>query len=106
MFKCDKVENILVRSFINSFEVKGIVGASYSKDRYQVFVRMDTTGTKKHGQCSCKAGAMGLCKHIAALLFTINDYKQSGQKEIKEEVACTEKPRQWGTKKVKSTLGF
>jgi uncharacterized Zn finger protein len=67
---------------------------------------MDTTGTKKHGQCSCKAGAMGLCKHIAALLFTINDYKQSGQKEIKEEVACTEKPRQWGTKKVKSTLGF
>jgi hypothetical protein len=106
MFKCNKVENMLVKcpSVNNIFDVKGIVGASYSKERYKVSIKIDESGTVTNAQCLCKAGAMGLCKHVAATLFKLNDYKQSGIKVIQEDLACTEKPRQWGLKKSKKPL--
>lgn len=104
MFKCHKVENMKFPLVNGIFEIKGIVGASYSKDRYKVSFKIDEAGKVVEGKCTCKAGAMGLCKHVAALLFNLNDYKQSGKNVIEEQLACTEKPREWGIKKSRKAL--
>lgn len=61
-------------------------------------------GRVHDSRCSCKSGGNGICKHAAALLFKLNDYKQSGKQEIEQELACTENPREWGVKKSRGTV--
>lgn len=101
MYKCNKVQHVLVRSDKTAFEIKSVVGASFSRDRYRVSVKINIDGTVLQGSCNCKAGAQGRCKHVAATLFQINDYMDSNMTSIPDEVACTEKPRQWGVRKQK-----
>lgn len=101
MFKCNKVQQVLVRNENSTFEIKSVVGASFGRDRYRVSVKTSTDGNVLHGTCNCKAGAQGRCKHVGATLYQLNDYKESNMASIPEELACTERPRQWGVKKQK-----
>lgn len=101
MYKCNKLQHVLVRNDKSTFEIKSIVGASFSRDRYRVSVKIGMDGTVLHGSCNCKAGAQGRCKHVGATLYQMNDYKDSNMASIPEYIACTEKPRQWGLKKQK-----
>ena len=101
LFKCGNVENVLVRVEDGMFEVKGMISASYSRDRYFVLLSLDNSGKVSKGKCLCKAGATGKCKHVAALLFQLNEYKLMNKHEIPKQVACTDEPRKWNVRKSK-----
>lgn len=104
MFKCDKVQHVATRKIGSFFEIKSVVGASYSKVLYKPFVSMDLSGNIYKASCTCKAGALGKCKHVAATLYQLNDYKETNVLEIPAAVACTEQPRKWGVKKGKAPV--
>lgn len=104
MFKCDKVKHIATRKISSFFEIKSVVSASYSKDLYKPFVSMDLSGKIYKASCTCKAGALGKCKHVAATLYQLNDYKETNVLDIPAAVACTEQPRKWGLKKGKAPV--
>ena len=60
-----------------SFIVKSFVAASMRKDRYTIYVHLcQSFGDMLYGKCNCKAGASGFCKHVAALLYQLVEFKQ------------------------------
>lgn len=104
MFMCNKVEHMLTKNDPTSVDIRSIVGASYRRDRYNVSINMDMEGNVIKGTCTCKAGALGRCKHVAATLYQLNDYRERNISSIPADIACTEQPRKWGVKKGKAPV--
>jgi len=79
-----------------SFIVKCLVSASMKKIRYTVYVHLcQGTGDILYGKCSCKAGAGGCCKHVAALLYQLVDYKQLDMKVVPDDKTWTDVLQKW-----------
>ncbi|XP_020912942.1 uncharacterized protein LOC110250672 [Exaiptasia diaphana] len=78
------------------FLVKCSVNASMKKDGYNVYVHLNSfSGKVVHSNCKCPGGEEGVCKHAAALLFQLLDYKQLELSEVPVKVTCTEKLQSW-----------
>ena len=52
-------------------------------------------GEVVHANCACKAGKCGCYKHVAALLYQINDYVQFEFTEVPDALTCTQLLQQW-----------
>ena len=46
-------------------------------------------------KCNCKSGQDGGCKHVAALLYLLLDYKNLELKEVTDDMTCTQVLQQW-----------
>ena len=78
------------------FIVKGKVHASMKKANYLVYVHLEQHGGEVlYAKCECKAGQGGCCKHVAALLYTLLDFVNSGAREVPEEMTCTQVAQKW-----------
>lgn len=94
LFKCDKVENMLVGIHNGYNFCKGRVAPSMKKARYATMAKLSGDSVVA-SYCSCPAGK-GKCKHTVALLYALVDHLMSGRDTIPESIACTSQPRQWG----------
>lgn len=75
----------------NLYRVKAKVLGSMRKILYTVVIALSKhTGFVQNASCECKASSLGRCSHVAAVLFAINDCKDSGSNE-----SCTSKPCTW-----------
>ena len=72
------------------FLVKANVSASMKRQNYLVYCHLDQlSGEVAFSKCNCKSGQDGGCKHVAALLYLLLDYKNLGLKEVTDDVTCT-----------------
>ena len=72
------------------FLVKANVSASMKRQNYLVYCHLDQlSGEVAFSKCNCKSGQSGGCKHVAALLYLLLDYKNLGLKEVTDDVTCT-----------------
>ena len=61
------------------------------KKRYHVYARICyNTEDILYGKCTSKAGADGCCKHVAASLYQLVDFFDSGTKEVPDDKTCTD----------------
>lgn len=101
MFKSGYVNGITVKDNVkageeNLFLVRGKVNAQMKKDEYTVYVHLRyTTGKVIHSHCECPAGKGGCCKHVAAVLFQLLDYRELELLEVPIQLSCTEKLMSW-----------
>ena len=65
------------------FLVKCDVTASMRKIIYHVHIHLSQlSGSVLYGNCNCKSGLAGCCKHVAAALYQLIDFKMCGVKSI------------------------
>ena len=63
------------------FLVKTNVSTSMKQQNYLVYCHLDQlSGEVAFSKCNCKPGQGGCCKHVAALLYRLLDYKKSRTK--------------------------
>ena len=48
-----------------------------------------------YGKCNCKACGSGCCKHVAALLYQLVEFKQLNLDFIPDYKTCTDQLQQW-----------
>jgi hypothetical protein len=66
------------------------------KIQYEIYVHIcQNTGYVCYAKCNCKCGAGGCCKHVAATLYQLVEYKQLNLKSVPEEKACTDVLQKW-----------
>lgn len=100
MFKSEKVHEVLLCKAVDGETVvlKAMVEASFSVGKsYKAAAALTSAGNVKEAGCECRAGASGVCKHVAALLWFMLDMKRSQAPYVRDTVACTEKSRTWGS---------
>ena len=102
LFKDRYVKQVQVKSEVKKdgnqvcYLIKGTVHASMKRKSYVVYVHLNqATGDVVYGNCSCKAGKGGCCKHVAALLFQILDYIQLELTEVPDDPTCIQLLQQW-----------
>jgi hypothetical protein len=100
LFKENYVKNVCVKAnvtaSINLFIVKSNVAASMKRKQYEVFIHLcQSTGEILYSKCHCKAGAGGCCKHVAASLYQLVDYKELDIKVVPETETCTDVLQIW-----------
>ena len=100
LFKDGYVKKVRVKPNVKveklSFIVKSFAVASMKKDRYTVYVHLcQLFGDILYGKCNCKAGASGCCKHAAALLYQLVEFKQLNLDFIPDDKTCTDQLQQW-----------
>ena len=79
-----------------TFLVKAAVHESMKKQSYVVYVHLNQlNGEVVHANCACVAGKSGCCKHVAALLYQINDFIQLEISEVPDDLTCTQLFQQW-----------
>ena len=72
------------------FLVKANVSASMKQQIYWVYCHLDQlSGEVAFSKCNCKSGQDGGCKHVAALLYLLLDYKNLELKEVTDDMTCT-----------------
>jgi hypothetical protein len=75
---------------------KCFVAASMKRVKYDVYIHLcQNAGEIFYTKCSCKAGAGGCCKHVAATLYQLVDYKELDIVVIPDDKACTDVLQQW-----------
>ena len=65
---------------------------------YQVYIHLcQKSGKVLYAKCSCKAGAGagGCCKHAAASLYQLVDFKELNLKSVTDDKTCTELLQKW-----------
>ena len=83
-----------------SFDRAGVTG-KVKKD-YPVHIGLDKfTGTILGGKCRCRAGHLGFCKHVAAVLFQVMDSQRQGLKFTPVVASKTSQLQTWHHPKVK-----
>ena len=86
----------MVKGARELFLVNCNVVASMKKDRYEVYIHLcQKSGEVFYAKCSCKAGAGGCCKHVAATLYQLVDYKELNAKTVPDDKTCTDILQQW-----------
>ena len=63
---------------------------------YKACVHLD----QNHGKiveaiCNCSAEQRGVCKHVAAIRYTMLDYLHLGLQEIPPDITCTQAAQKW-----------
>lgn len=105
LFKENYVKNVRVKPDVQIdssklFLVKSFVCASMKKQVYTVYVHLlQDDGKVFKAKCSCKAGAGGCCKHVAATLFQIQDFVELGLSIVPDDQSCTDVLQQWNVPK-------
>jgi hypothetical protein len=105
LFKENYVNKFRVKPNIQSgknklFLVKSLVCASMKNQVYTVYVHLlQDEGNVLKANCSCKAGAGGCCKHVAATLFQIHDFVELGLSTVPDDKSCTDVLQQWNVPK-------
>lgn len=94
LFKESYVKKVRVKSNVMAekltFLVKCFVAASMKREKYSVYVHLcQRSGDILYAKCLCKAGAGGCCKHVAAVLFQLVEYKQLDLKIVPDDKTCT-----------------
>ena len=78
------------------FIVKPNLAASMKLKQYKVFIDLcQSTGEILYTKCHCKAGIGGCCKHVAASLYQLVDYKELDIKVVPETETCTDVLQIW-----------
>lgn len=100
LFKEEYVKTIKVKPHVKaekiSFLVKGFVVASMKKDKYTVYTHLcESSGDILYGKCNCKAGAGGCCKHVAAILYQLVEYRQLNLRSVPDDKSCTDVLQKW-----------
>ena len=100
LYKENFVKKLRVKPMVKGarelFLVKCNVVASMKKDRYEVYIHLcQKSGEVFYAKCSCKAGAGGCCKHVAATLYQLVDYKELNAKTVPDDKTCTDILQQW-----------
>ena len=76
--------------------MKCFVAASMKKDKYTVYVHLcQKTGDVLYAKCNCKAGAGGCCKHVAAVLYQLVEYRELNLKTVPDDKTCTDVLQKW-----------
>ena len=61
-----------------------------------VYCQLDQLSSEvAFSKCNCKSGQGGGCKHVAALLYLLLDYKNLELKEVTDDMTCTQVLQQW-----------
>ena len=94
------MEKVQAKANINGgktlFIVKCSVVAAMKRMLYDVYIHLDQTNADMYyAKCSCKAGPGGCCKHVAAVLYQLVDYKELDVKSVPPDKTCTEVLQQW-----------
>ena len=110
LFKENYVKNVRVKPNVQAnsklFLVKSLVCASMKQQSYTVYVHLSQTdGKVVKAKCSCKAGAGGCCKHVAATLFQIHDFVELGLSVVPDDKSCTDVLQQWNVPRNMDTHG-
>lgn len=93
LFRSSHVKNIYDISYKGHYFVKASVLASYSKHSYTCTVTLsESTGSVLEGTFTCSDSGMGRCSHVAALLFTLEDYTIEFGTDLP---TCADKLLQW-----------
>ena len=80
------------------FIVKCNVAAAMKRILYDIYIHLcQETGEIFYAKCSCKAAAGGCCKHVAAVLYKLVDYRELEIKVVPDDktykytpkMACT-----------------
>ena len=101
LFKAGYVNAVTVKADVvmggvNMFLVRGIVNAHMKKDDYTVYVHLNSESSKVvHSSCKCPGGVEGCCKHVAAVLFQLLDYRELELTKVPVQLLCTEKLQSW-----------
>ena len=100
LFKENYVKKVRVKPRVMverlSFLVKCSVVASMKKTNYTVYVHLcQISGDIFYAKCNCKLGAGGCCKHVAAVLYQLVDYRQLNVQSVPEDKTCTDLLQQW-----------
>ena len=101
LFKSGYVNGVAVKPRVTMgdedyFLVRGRVNAQMKKCEYNVYVHFkQRSGQISYARCECPAGKGGCCKHVAALLFQMLDYKELELEEVPDAMSCTEKLQTW-----------
>ena len=76
--------------------LKCVVTASMRGLQYPVDASLSQdTGKVLNAACKCRSSGGGVCKHVAAALFQLVDYKLDGLRSVPEDKACTDLLQQW-----------
>ena len=95
LFESGYVSAVLVKFNIQMGE-HCKVNAQMKKEDYTVCVHLNSqSGKVVHASCECPAGKEGCCKHIAALLFQLLDYRELELTEVPVQLSCAEKLQSW-----------
>ncbi|CAB3984846.1 ATP-dependent DNA helicase PIF1 [Paramuricea clavata] len=66
------------------------------KIEYMVCVHiLQGSGNVCYAKCQCPARKEGVCKHVAAILFQILEFKELELSEVPDDISCTEKLQKW-----------
>ncbi|XP_068085057.1 uncharacterized protein [Anabrus simplex] len=95
---CNKGRNLVVSGHVNGVEELISNGFGYITGKvtrqtsgnlppYIVKLEIDQNRNVSTSECSCPAGARGTCKHVAAVVYYINN---------ENVVSKTDRPQQWG----------
>ena len=61
------------------------------KNQYVIYIHLcQELGDVLYGKCNCKAGAGGCCKHVAAALYQLVDFKELDLKSVPDDKVCTD----------------
>ena len=90
LFKENYVKSIRVKPNVCAakklFVIKCFVCASMKRVKYDVYVHLSQdSGSVEYAKCTCKAGAGGCCKHVAAVLYQLVDYNISETKFVPDD---------------------
>ena len=78
------------------FLVKCDVTTSMRKIIYHVHIHLSQlSGSVLYGNRNCKSELAGCCKHVAAALYQLIDFKMCGVKSIPDDETCTDILQQW-----------
>ena len=92
---------MMVRADVAASFDRATVTGSVKKE-YPVHIGLDKfTGTILGGRCKCKAGCLGFCKHVAAVLFQVMDSQRQGLKFTPVTATKTSKLQTWHQPRVK-----
>ena len=110
LFKENYVKNLRIKPNVldksKLFLVKSRVCASMKQQSYTVYVHLSqTNGKVVQAMCSCKGGAGGCCKHVAATLFQIHDFCELGLSTVPDDKTCTDVLQQWNAAKNSDAQG-
>ena len=65
-----------------------------AKTTYTVYVMFKKDGTVVTAECNCVAGKGGVCSHVTALLFFIEDFKKK-EAPLPSDRTVTDRLQQW-----------
>ena len=100
LFKENFIKKLRVKPMVIAtkplFVVKCSVAAAMKRIQYDIYIHLcENTGEVFYAKCKCKAGAGGCCKHVAAALYQLVDYKELDIKSVPDDKTCTDLLQQW-----------